>query len=669
MLISALAFIWLFGNNIPCLEDWGVVLALSNSPHMPWYVVPIWLWVQNNEHRMPLPWLVHLLLFKFTGLDFRAGMFFNAIALSILALLMIRVARTLRGRTSFADAFFPLVLLNYGYFEYFTLSPTLSSVVTIMLAGVMLTILLRADSPLTPRRALVVGLCLFGLPLCGGMGLLLMPALAVWVGYVALRPYPPAQPQDRRTRRRLLGFLGATVCLTGLYFVGYQRPGNIPPNPGLGATLIACTEFSSMAFAISGIAHWPYLGLIVLSLFLLSVAALVLTWYRRPENRCRTLGLLFFLGALGSLILGLGWGRAGYGAGAGFALRYPVLASPILCGVYLAWVLVKSRPISSLVQFGLLLLACLTLPVNTMVGLSLAASRRQLGMEFERDARSGLPPSTLAERHAYWLFPDEHWLAVGLDLLRQARLEPYRSLPNEPILRDVAMPPVPISLYQVVRKGEAWEALGDDPSMVFALREPQFVSKIRLKCSYENLTQADVQVFWRKADQNDFAEERSSVRHVWGVWGGAERTVTFDVNDTLDQLRIDPSTGPCLFNISAIVLLVPEGEGERAESAWEGHLDEADSFQISGWAWDQTRPDSTVQVSIYDGAHLLATVPADQFRQDLLDAGKGNGKQNFTFSLPAGLLDSKQHTIRVKYGGTNLELPASPKTVTLTPPP
>jgi len=64
-----------------------------------------WLWAQNNEHRIPLPKLILLGLFKMTKGDFRAGMFFNAIALGVLAIFMVLAARHLRGKTKFSDAF------------------------------------------------------------------------------------------------------------------------------------------------------------------------------------------------------------------------------------------------------------------------------------------------------------------------------------------------------------------------------------------------------------------------------------------------------------------------------------------------------------------------------------------------------------------------------------
>jgi hypothetical protein len=57
--------------------------------------------------------LILLGLLKMTKGDFRAGMFFNAIALGVLAIFMVLAARHLRGKTKFANAFFPVALGSF----------------------------------------------------------------------------------------------------------------------------------------------------------------------------------------------------------------------------------------------------------------------------------------------------------------------------------------------------------------------------------------------------------------------------------------------------------------------------------------------------------------------------------------------------------------------------
>jgi hypothetical protein len=102
-----------------------------------------------------------------------------------------------------------------------------------------------------------------------------------------------------------------------------------------------------------------------------------------------------------------------------------------------------------------------------------------------------------------------------------------------------------------------------------------------------------------------------------------------------------------------------------------GGLDVADGENIMGWAWDQNQPNSPIDVDIYEGDSvltMLATVPASQFRQDLLDEKYGDGRHAFSYPTPARLKDGKPHTIRVITSQAKVELVGSPKTVALKSP-
>src|SRR5262249_16594753 len=62
----------------------------------------------------------------------------------------------------------------------------------------------------------------------------------------------------------------------------------------------------------------------------------------------------------------------------------------------------------------------------------------------------------------------------------------------------------------------------------------------------------------------------------------------------------------------------------------EGILDVVDNEQIAGWARDKYRSDP-VAVEIYDEDTRLGTATANIYRQDLLDAHRGNGVHAFIF--------------------------------------
>jgi RHS repeat-associated protein len=96
--------------------------------------------------------------------------------------------------------------------------------------------------------------------------------------------------------------------------------------------------------------------------------------------------------------------------------------------------------------------------------------------------------------------------------------------------------------------------------------------------------------------------------------------------------------------------------------SYQGNFDSADCTQLVGWAWDANQPNAALNVDIYDGATLLATVEANTFRQDLLNASKGNGYHGFTFSSPS-LYTGSTHSLSVTYSGTTILLGESPRSI------
>jgi peptidoglycan/xylan/chitin deacetylase (PgdA/CDA1 family) len=101
----------------------------------------------------------------------------------------------------------------------------------------------------------------------------------------------------------------------------------------------------------------------------------------------------------------------------------------------------------------------------------------------------------------------------------------------------------------------------------------------------------------------------------------------------------------------------------RKSPVYEGHLDDIDCLTVKGWAWDANNPDVSVAVNIYSDNILMGRILADEFRRDLLNAGKGDGYHAFSYSIPRRFKDGKQHSISVKVSGTELVLISSPKEV------
>ncbi len=95
-------------------------------------------------------------------------------------------------------------------------------------------------------------------------------------------------------------------------------------------------------------------------------------------------------------------------------------------------------------------------------------------------------------------------------------------------------------------------------------------------------------------------------------------------------------------------------------SAIEGFLEVANCHRIEGWVWRPEHAEIPVAVDIWDGNRLITTVQADRFRQDLVDAGKGDGKHAFSFIPPPALHNHHSRLFWVNIAGTNISLAGAP---------
>src|SRR6202050_4257106 len=75
--VAAFAFVATFARNCPWADEWVMVPQLAGREP----VTLSWLWSAHNEHRLPLPRLVLVGLYRVTH-DFRAGPFLNVGLLS-----------------------------------------------------------------------------------------------------------------------------------------------------------------------------------------------------------------------------------------------------------------------------------------------------------------------------------------------------------------------------------------------------------------------------------------------------------------------------------------------------------------------------------------------------------------------------------------------------------
>lgn len=78
-----------------------------------------------------------------------------------------------------------------------------------------------------------------------------------------------------------------------------------------------------------------------------------------------------------------------------------------------------------------------------------------------------------------------------------------------------------------------------------------------------------------------------------------------------------------------------------------GYIDLFDQNAIAGWATNVNTPTVPVSVDVYIDDRLQATVLCDLFRQDVKDAGYGDGRKGFMLALPPARSSSPGRTAKL----------------------
>ncbi len=429
--LMALAVVVRGGSRFPYYDDWSLVPVLTGNQ-----ALTPWLWAQHNEHRIPLPKLALYAVDRLSGWDFRAGMFLNVVLMAALSAAMLFAIRRLRGRLQSTDAFFPLLLLSLAQWESFLIGFALNLIASTVLAGAFLMLLTGGQGGASSRRAAAgMAPCLVLMPLVGGSGLALLPALALWLAPVAVLHCCAADAASRRWGRLTLALVAAALLLGGLYFVGYESvPGR---SPTFGLTPKFCLELLSMVFGHAFL-RWGGFDLLVVPALLLAAAGLgFAAWRRRPGDGITLLGFLAFALGMGCLVAAVTWGRSGLGLECGLAPRYATLMAPLGCCLYLLCERGRRCPRRPrMCQAVLFLLTGMAFLPNCKEGLVSAKARGALVSSFAADLASGAPPGVLADRDGGRMFPAQFkdLLAQWLCMLRDAGVRDFRLLPHDPPL-------------------------------------------------------------------------------------------------------------------------------------------------------------------------------------------------------------------------------------------
>jgi hypothetical protein len=545
-------------RGVPFDDEWDL---------LPPRVTPQWLWAQHAEHRAPLAKLLWTGVNWLTDYDLRVGNFLSILAAGAVALALVRAAQRLRGRAAFADAFFPLALLNPGQGFNFFCFWQVTHLLPAYLSCALLLVVARRGKELGRRGVALVGLFLLVLPFCGPAGLPYAVMMALWLGLWGVASLRAPEPQRRRQGLCALGLGAAGVLLVGLYFVGYdydpnRQAGVAVLHPGVPAALVTASHVFGVSFGLAAFPDRQYVGPAALGLVLATLAVLAAAWRTRPSERCRILGLALFLGATCALMLVVSWARCGIGeAYLFFHGQFLPYCVPALFCCYFVWQFYGRPRGRLLVQWGLPAVACAFLLRNVRAERHWLSSLSEGEAAFARDLRTGAPLSVLAENHALLVHHERvegdrfvQRLAAyhreGLGVFRHLRLE-------FPPHQVISVPVRPAAVHHMSWGDGVGRVTGNDARLVFDLNGPRFVYAVRLRCSYEGAggDLPALHMFWANAGQ-PFSKERS--RHLMVQGGPQEHTVTLWVADTIDQFRVDPHDRPCVFRVTGIELLVPD---------------------------------------------------------------------------------------------------------------
>lgn len=301
--IFAIAATAVHGRWLPWSDDFDIIPWITGDRPVTFS----WLWLQHNEHRIPLPKLLFVGIGWLSGADYRWTLCFNALLLAALAAAMIGTAKHLRGRTNWTDLLFPAFILNLGQggIEWaFQLQFTLTTV----LAGLFVAAALAFPRPSIKRTA-CMSACASLVVLTGANGLLFAMPAALLLLYEGLRgsTCPVASP-----------LLARSLALTSSAFVlvvvlGYGVGLNFPhaaDKPTLvqisRATLDALASYPGRLASTWRTFWWVFTPLAIS----VTVAAIVAgSWQDRLVNRPALVVLLGFLGGLILVATAIGYGR------------------------------------------------------------------------------------------------------------------------------------------------------------------------------------------------------------------------------------------------------------------------------------------------------------------------------------------------------------------------
>ena len=367
-----------YGADIPRADDWrDASVLLGDRP-----LTLKWLWSPHNVHRIPLPRLIRLVLYRSAGRDFRAAMFFNVTMMAVAAALMLRAAPRLRGAPSRLDVLLPLLLLGPAHFTTFLWGFQVQFALSSALFFLAIAVVTSIRAPPSLGRLAVLGASLLFQVLTGANGIALAAPLIVWLA--------AAVANSRHDRRAAWWVAATSLALAALVVAAYpfRLSGQWSMAP---LELIVGTFFQFLSTAIvAAEPFWPNRALFVAALAAYGVVLVVRSFRTVPAERWRASGLLACFASVVLLGVFVAAGRAEMTIDAGLQSRYTTLAVALLVLVYFATLLYAGTRARTTVGVLLLAGAVLAMAVGAAQAFGFGEFRRKQLQTLASDAGRGL---------------------------------------------------------------------------------------------------------------------------------------------------------------------------------------------------------------------------------------------------------------------------------------
>jgi hypothetical protein len=575
---SDLVYILQYGLTTPYWDDWSYIPVASGGLPLSFQ----WLWAYQGDHRVPLPKIVFVVLYKLGGGDVRVIMLANLAILGAAAMFVLLALRRRSGRIQLTDALIPVSLVGIANYSNLVSANQIQYISSVGLFCFTAYLILRSPDWFTLGSVALVSLCAVCLPLTGSTGLALALPMVVLM--------PVAAWLNRRSRSRgasatrRLALLTTVALLT--IFVAYNIFEPRAATPDLATTsnsqqfLTSLAQFASVGFAappvdaqsaISGdtlgayiatdwvMRTWKLRAAAVLIATLIALAGLSWRVIRRPGIRFADLGLWACLISAGTLALAIAYER-----GAGLQQRYVVLGATAIVALYVCLRLLKSR-IATLAAWGVAVTALALVPWNAYYAITFGEARQTFQTDLIRDIRAGTSVDVLGTRYYADIWGDPQLATGAIREMRDNRIGPFAggdlqlNDAQPTVTKEETLSSQPAAVQHMTRVGDYWQGTGSESFLLYAIKRANLAG-VRLNYSLQEATErpAYLQLAWSQTPDSGFVP-RGNMFVVWGApTANQPQHLVAWIGDSVDMLKVTPDTQAASFKLDSLVVLLSE---------------------------------------------------------------------------------------------------------------